>query len=471
MLFSAKNEDYSATEWTRTESAVSKLRKIRYQQTIYGCCGRYGSTRLHYRMIIVSIIALLLLLFIWKNIPVLLPIGTSPKELCPPPLSCGQHEREDENPDITLDYAAEVDERLLHDDEHTTVGPPPILPDHLYMANWSEPRAKMHFSVVPDKVVESIYALVDGASCVHMVQKKMYNAKFGIVIFVKSKTTNFDRRVAIRSTWGQIYFLNQIRIEKVFVLGQVDDPAAQENLQKEVETFGDILQFEGPDDYRNMPIKVTSAMQWAAENLPADYFYASTDDDFVVNFGNLVDFLEYEIKLKMFLSRKTDPSITRELVREKSPIYCVYYFDKVKGPNRDNSSKWYVSKEEYSLERYPPYCGGGFYIMSIAMAKDLYDISRVTKILPMDDVWITGILRQKLGQGDDNVVKAEWPKKDDQPLWKHLWGDYGRKKNVAKLLPPAWHEWNRKVANRPHCTRNFDASTVKYVYKNADENT
>ena len=67
---------------------------------------------------------------------------------------------------------------------------------------------------------------------------------------MKSKTTNFDRRVAIRSTWGQIYFLNQIRIEKVFVLGQVDDPAAQENLQKEVETFGDILQFEGPDDYR-----------------------------------------------------------------------------------------------------------------------------------------------------------------------------------------------------------------------------
>jgi len=67
---------------------------------------------------------------------------------------------------------------------------------------------------------------------------------------VKSKSSNHDRRSAIRDTWGKVYFLNQIRIEKVFVVGQADDPTVQEAIQAESDIYGDILQFEGPDDYK-----------------------------------------------------------------------------------------------------------------------------------------------------------------------------------------------------------------------------
>lgn len=208
-----------------------------------------------------------------------------------------------------------------------------------------------------------------------------------------------------------------------------------------------------------MPIKVATAMQWASTYLPSDYLYASADDDFVVKFSSVMDFLEYEIKTQTYYERKLSRIPNMPELRRSLPIYCIYYVDKQVEPNRDNTSKWYVSPEEYPVDHYPSYCGGGFYIMPVAMTKSLYAMSRVTKLLPMDDVWVTGILRQKLGRGDKNVVKARWPKNDPQPIWMHLWGDYGRKKkNIAKFLPwvlEKW-EWDTGLSERPHCLRQDD---------------
>ena len=207
-----------------------------------------------------------------------------------------------------------------------------------------------------------------------------------------------------------------------------------------------------------MPVKVMAAMQWASENLVKDDFYASSDDDFVVDIVSVLRFLEYRIKLQKHKEELSGLHRPFKDVRASMPIFCVYYLDKIKGPNRDSTSKWYVNETEYSLERYPPYCGGGFYMMPVSMASDLYKLSRYTRILAMDDVWVTGILRQKLRRGDDNVVKVEWPLTNEKDadetkvLWKHLWGDYGKiKKDIAKLLPEAWENWLQRLLARPHC--------------------
>ena len=207
-----------------------------------------------------------------------------------------------------------------------------------------------------------------------------------------------------------------------------------------------------------MPIKVASAMQWASSNLTPDDFYASSDDDFVVDFVSIFGYLEYQVKLQKFNEERNGLHRPKDEIRASMPIFCVYYLDKKRGPNRDNTSKWFINETEYSLNRYPPYCGGGFYMMPVSMATDLYTVSRTTKVLAMDDVWVTGVLRQKLGRGDDNVVKVEWPltnqRNEDKSnvLWKHLWGDYGKiKKDIAKLLPEAWEDWFKGLQKRPYC--------------------
>lgn len=212
-----------------------------------------------------------------------------------------------------------------------------------------------------------------------------------------------------------------------------------------------------------MPVKVSTAMQWASANLPRDYFYASADDDFVVKMSSIVNFIEHEMKTQAYYERKLSRAPDMRLLRESLPIYCVYYVDKAVEPNRDNSSKWYISRDEYPTDAYPNYCGGGFYLMPVKMVGDLYVMSRVTKMLPMDDVWVTGILREKLGRGNANVVKARWPKEKAQALWMHLWGDYGKKKkDIAKILPQIlkeW-EWDSEIPEDPHCARPHDASSL-----------
>lgn len=64
---------------------------------------------------------------------------------------------------------------------------------------------------------------------------------------VKSAPGNSDRRNAIRQTWGSIKFLNGVRFETVFVIGQIDDNILQEKIRKEHEIFGDIAQTDIPD--------------------------------------------------------------------------------------------------------------------------------------------------------------------------------------------------------------------------------
>jgi len=71
-----------------------------------------------------------------------------------------------------------------------------------------------------------------------------------LVIILKSRATNFDRRAAVRATWGRLYFLNQVRIAQVFIIGDVEDPDVQQRLSLESKQFGDILQYDGPDGYR-----------------------------------------------------------------------------------------------------------------------------------------------------------------------------------------------------------------------------
>nr|XP_002120701.1 uncharacterized protein LOC100181857 [Ciona intestinalis] len=451
MLFSAER-DFSATEW----SGYTKRLQV-CKQRIYHCFStlswRHSTFRIRFKKIFVVLFAMLCLMLMWKNTPVLFKLSSRPSFTCPP---CETNKKETTN-GIEKTAVKKDEPGLLQRiiGESTTVGPPPGLPPQMYMNNLSEPRPRVEYNLTPWKVLEEIDKPINASKCSNMRRDKLHAPEWSFVIMVKSRASNFDRRAAIRATWGRLYFLNGVRIASVFVIGAVLDPVLQENIQFENDEHGDILQFEGPDDYKNMPIKVLTAMQWASANLPKDYIYASSDDDFVVNFVNIIDFIRKQVNLQMYNNRGSKTQQSVSAIRESLPIYCVYYLDRIKGPNRDNTSKWYTSVEEYPVERLPPYCGGGFYLMPVAMTADLYEMSRVTMVLSMDDVWVTGILRQKLQRGDENVKKLTLPDKNrrENDLWTHLWGDYGTKKDIARLLPAAWSIWEKRVKKRPHCAR------------------
>ena len=139
-------------------------------------------------------------------------------------------------------------------------------------------------------------------------------------------------------------------------------------------------------------------MQWAAENLPAEWIYASVDDDMVVYLANLINYLDDIFKK----TDRSSPNISP--CYDSLPLVCVYNFQGRDSPNRWWFSKWYVSKKEFSHSYWPPYCRGGLYLMSNKLNSDIFRVSRTIPLLSMDDVWITGLMRRKLDMGDCNIM-------------------------------------------------------------------
>lgn len=137
-------------------------------------------------------------------------------------------------------------------------------------------------------------------------------------------------------------------------------------------------------------------MQWATQNFPEDWYYSSTDDDMMPNLIQLHKELKQMVHQLETQQRKTDLQIHQKR-QEKIvvPIFCGYGYKLKAHPKRFGESKWYLEEKDYPLNRYPPYCYGGWYTMTINLTETLYNLSRHLRFFWIDDVWITGLLRHK----------------------------------------------------------------------------
>jgi len=131
-------------------------------------------------------------------------------------------------------------------------------------------------------------------------------------------------------------------------------------------------------------------MQWAAENLPNQTLYSLGDDDVLVNLTGLQLLVE---ETMIHFSNKS-----------VSPIICVYGGRVNSRACRKLKSKNYISEKEYASKFYPRYCLGGYYTTNVETVAKLYAKSKMEPLLPVDDVWITGILRKKPNISDDAIV-------------------------------------------------------------------
>ncbi|CAK8692954.1 unnamed protein product [Clavelina lepadiformis] len=78
------------------------------------------------------------------------------------------------------------------------------------------------------------------------------------------------------------------------------------------------------------------------------------------------------------------------------PIICTFETSWViSKPIRWKLSKNYISEKDYRWPFWPKYCLDGFYTTSVRVIRQLWEASLTSKRINTDDVFITGILRQK----------------------------------------------------------------------------
>ncbi|XP_049432988.1 N-acetyllactosaminide beta-1,3-N-acetylglucosaminyltransferase 2 [Epinephelus fuscoguttatus] len=191
-----------------------------------------------------------------------------------------------------------------------------------------------------------------------------------LLIAIKSSPGNFERRQAVRETWGREgVYQSGLRVRTVFLVGSspLEDPDLSPLLSFEARYFGDILQWDFHESFLNLTLKVNTFLQWALKYCPHASFVFSGDDDVFVNTPALISYLH-----------SLEPS-------KASRLYVGHVISTA-NPLRDPKSKYYIPLSFYEGP-YPAYAGGGGFLISGALLQPFHSVSRIIPFFPIDDVY------------------------------------------------------------------------------------
>lgn len=137
-----------------------------------------------------------------------------------------------------------------------------------------------------------------------------------LVYIIKSAIENFDRRTAIRNSWGIEKRFFDVPAKTIFVVGiHPDDEEIEAKLKLEATTYKDIVQADFIDSYYNNTIKTMMSFKWLVKYCLNSKFYMFVDDDMYVSVKNVATFIRNPANYPFYLmeSRKVYNAHKREI--------------------------------------------------------------------------------------------------------------------------------------------------------------
>ncbi|XP_060934503.1 UDP-GlcNAc:betaGal beta-1,3-N-acetylglucosaminyltransferase 7 [Limanda limanda] len=200
---------------------------------------------------------------------------------------------------------------------------------------------------------------------------EMCGGEIYLLMVIKSVATQHDRREVIRKTWGKQQVVDGKRIKTLFLLGKPSNEAERANHQKLVEyenkIYGDILQWDFLDSFFNLTLKETHFLKWFHTYCPGVRYVFKGDDDVFVSLDNIIEYLEGS-------EHDRDLFVGHVIVNAR--------------PIRNKDSKYYIPQAMYNKTLYPPYAGGGGFLMDGSLARRLYPVAETLELYPIDDVFL-----------------------------------------------------------------------------------
>ncbi|XP_011504271.1 PREDICTED: beta-1,3-galactosyltransferase brn isoform X2 [Ceratosolen solmsi marchali] len=339
---------------------------------------------------------------------------------------------------------------------------------------------------------------------IHDIKDKCIEPSFQtlrVVFLIKSAVENYNRRMAIRNSWGFEKRFSDVPLKTVFLLGtHINDNELLNKINFESLVYHDIVQADFLDTYYNNTIKTMMGFKWAVKYCANSKFYMFVDDDIYISVKNVLrflrnpvlypDYLKDTIKLNVehlrnrfkrsgsnvtknpFVQQNLllnnynetmNPKYVSENTNDKTIIMVkrnlesknvkkrqVFDFelpDDVRlfagfvfnsSPHRYKSSKWYVSLKEYPYNMWPPYITAGVYILSKEALMDMYYASMYTKYFRFDDIFL-GIAARKVDIEPFHCDEFHFYKKDYTKYnYKYVISSHGYS-NPDELLA-VWNE-------------------------------
>ncbi|CAL8121808.1 unnamed protein product [Orchesella dallaii] len=209
-------------------------------------------------------------------------------------------------------------------------------------------------------------------------------------VLVHTARNHFVERQAIRNTWASFQNYENWSVRPVFLMGEANPNSVpsirqseEEKLDHEHLIHGDIITGSFVDAYKNLTYKHLMGYKWILEHCQNADFVLKTDDDMFVDILQFIDMRNNESRI--------EDSSNQLQQEEKSSVDMYCYEFKGGIPLRCKGCKWHVSLEEWPEEKFPWYCSGWAYGITVDWINKIYLMSYQTKYFWIDDVFI-GIL-------------------------------------------------------------------------------
>ena len=189
-----------------------------------------------------------------------------------------------------------------------------------------------------------------------------------LLLVVTSKTNNFRKRDILRRTWCTDLNVHFGSVRHVFLLGNATSKQEQKAIDKEAERYGDILQDDFKDAYRNLTLKTIMAFHWFAQHCSNARFLMKTDDDMFINTLAILKMVQ-------------PPGAYNNTMFG----YC---FTNPKKIMRQQQSKWFVPYQQYPGRWWPRYCDGTGYILPTKLALDVEHLIPTLPIITTEDAFV-----------------------------------------------------------------------------------
>lgn len=208
-----------------------------------------------------------------------------------------------------------------------------------------------------------------------------------LLLFVKSSPENFERRQAIRDTWGNETFAWSelgVCVRLVFAIGIHADVGRRSRMQsallQEDQAYGDLIQQNFVDTFHNLTAKLILQFHWSHMYCSQARFLMSADDDIFVHMPNLVKYLQH-----LLSSQLGAKDLWVGHVHRGAP------------PIRRKDSKYHVPYDLYPWPSYPDYTAGAGYVVSGDVAAKIYQATLVlNSSIYIDDVFM-GLCAKAMG--------------------------------------------------------------------------
>ncbi len=188
-----------------------------------------------------------------------------------------------------------------------------------------------------------------------------------IIAYVHSAPRNVEKRAIIRETWANRTYHGNISAGVFFATDLPSTPRLQNTLEKESMLFGDILQGQLQESHLQG--------RWILDNCGTTTFILKTDNDVYTNVFALLKHLQD----------------LHRVGKTSNILFC-----RVKrGFSVEREGKWGIPYEMYPRKMYPPHCPGVAFVLTMDVARALYEASYRTPLFWIDDVWLTGMVAAK----------------------------------------------------------------------------